>query len=181
MAFITPLSFQPWKLKVNAGLDYFISTSQSSHPLKSERQLQYLSYQIILAASTQTKIKILVSLMLIWLSLYRSKNWNKLLCDENSSNVDRILLEAVSVLFYLFIVLLFIRFTLLLLLLCYFSVCPVHTKALIKLIWWTLFTNEEDESQREHLPMFVSIFNQVFNIHDWVDQFFLCTLFCEKL
>lgn len=129
MASITPLSFQPWKLVVNAGLDYFISTSQSSHPLKSEWQLQYLSYQIILAASTQTRIKILVSLTLIWLSLYRSKNWNKLLCDENSSNEDE----------------------------------------------------KKDESQREHLPMFVSIFNQVFNIHDWVDQFFLCTLFCEKL
>lgn len=129
MAFITPLSFQLWKLKVNAGLDYFILTIQSSHPLKSERQLQYLSYQIILAASTQMRIKILVSLTLIWLSLYRSKNWNKLLCDENSSNEDE----------------------------------------------------KKDESQREHLPMFVSIFNQVFNIHDWVDQFFLCTLFCEKL
>ena len=66
MAFITALSFHPFKLEVNAALDYFISTNQSPHPLTSETKLQYhLSCQMILVASTQVRNKTLVSLTLI--------------------------------------------------------------------------------------------------------------------
>lgn len=60
-----------------------------------------------------------------------------------------------------------------------------HTKVLIK--------NEQRKSfhlfqylrgrkvRGDHLPVLVSIFNQVFDIHDWFNQFFLCAFFCEKL
>jgi len=39
----------------------------------------------------------------------------------------------------------------------------------------------EGKVRGDHLPVLVSIFDQVFNIHDRFNQFFLCTLFCEKL